>query len=279
MQTKMIYKRLIEKITGFLRSRPLTAALIAVLILAIAFSATRVWASYEMARGPGRYITDTEAVTAFNFNPFIGEKGTISYTLAEEAKVRVRLVDRDDPELVHRVLISYEQQEPGVHNVEWDGKDASGNYLDPTKVRVHIQGELTSTKITRKAIQIFSMVGRPYGHLHRLHEPDKCGFYTIVFRQVEPGSVLTGKVQLIIEVIGSFRGYAEEGGVGIRGYVDKTLVLDQWLEPEDVRAKFPFLTWTLDTSAFPNSEHTLRLSMCDHNDHPGVASLKAIFQN
>jgi hypothetical protein len=79
--------------------------------------------------------------------------------------------------------------------------------------------------------------------------------------------------------VGPFRGYAEEGGVGIRGYVDKILVLDQWLEPDDVKARFPYLTWTLDTSAFPNGEHLLRLSMCDHNDHPGVASLKAKFQN
>ena len=84
---------------------------------------------------------------------------------------------------------------------------------------------------------------------------------------------------MVIEVVGPFRGYAEEGGVGIRGYVDKTLVLNQWLEPEEVQTNFPYLTWTLDTSAFTNGEHTLRLSMCDHSDHPGMASLKAEFQN
>lgn len=53
----------------------------------------------------------------------------------------------------------------------------------------------------------------------------------------------------------------------------------QWLEPEEVRAGFPLLTWTLDTVAFPNGEHILRLSMCDHKDHPGLASLKVEFQN
>jgi hypothetical protein len=46
-----------------------------------------------------------------------------------------------------------------------------------------------------------------------------------------------------------------------------------------VKANFPYLTWTLDTSAFSNSEHMLYLSMCDHSDHPGLASLKAEFQN
>ena len=275
----MFIRHWVAKIKGFSRSHPLTAVLIVVLIIAVGFGATRVWATYETFRGSGRYISDMEAITAFNFDPTKEEKGTIAYTLEEPAKVRIRIIDRDDPELVHRVLISYEEQEPGEYVVEWDGKDATGNYLNPYEVQVNLQAELLATKITRQAVEMFSLVGRPYGHLHRLHEPDKCGFFTLQFTNSELGSVLTGEAQLVIEIVGPFRGYAEEGGVGIRGYVDKTLVLDQWLEPQEVRDRFPYLTWTLDTSAFPNGEHFLRLSMCDHQDHPGVASLKAEFQN
>lgn len=279
-EVEMFTRHWTAKIKNFSRRHPVTAVLIVVLLLAVGFSATRVWASYETARGgPGHYLTDAEAITAFTFDPTKGEMGTISYTLTEPANVRVRLVDREDPELVHRVLISYEKQEAGVHEIQWDGKDDSGNYLDPMGIRVNIQAELTGNKLTRKAIQMFSLVGRPYGHLHRLHDPEKCGFFTMRFSEPAPGSVLTGEVKLVIEVVGSFRGYAEDGGVGIRGFVDKTMVLDQWLEQGEVKAEFPYLTWTLDTSAFPNGEHILRLSMCDHNDHPGVASLKAEFQN
>ena len=275
----MFIRRWVTKIKGFSRSHPVTAILIVAIILAVGFGATRVWASFETLRGSGRYISEMEAITTFNFDATKGEKGIIAYTLDEPANVRIRLVDRNDPEMVHRVLISYATQEPGEHEVEWDGKDESGNYLNPTQVRVHIQAELLASKITRQAVEIFSLVGRPYGHLHRLHEPEKCGFFTLDVNEPEPGSVLTGEVKLVLEVVGPFRGYAEDGGVGIRGYVDKTLVLDQWLEPQEVRDKFPYLTWTLDTSAFLNGEHILRLSMCDHSDHPGMASLKAEFQN
>ena len=275
----MFIRRWITKIKGFSRSHPVTAILIVVLIIACGYSATRVWASFQTVQPPGRFLTDVEAITAFTFDPTKGETGTISYTLTEPANVRVRLIDKADPELIHRVLISYEEQEPGVYDIEWDGCDASGNYVDPFEVRISIQAEHTATKLTRHAIEVFSLVGHPYGHLHRTHDPEKCGFYSLQFTEPEQGSVLTGEVKLVLEVTGDFRGFAIEGGVGIRGYVDKTLVLNQWLEPEEVRAKFPYLTWTLDTSAFPNGEHILRLSMCDHSDHPGMASLKAEFQN
>ena len=274
----MFMRHWFAKIRNFSRRHPVTAILIVVLILACGFSATRVWASFELLRGSGRYITDAEAITSFTFDPTKGETGTISYTLTEPAQVRIRLIDRSDPELIHRVLISFEKQEPGFHEIQWDGLDASGNFVNPKEIRVSIHAELTATKLTRKAIEMFSLVGHPYGHLHRTHDPDKCGVYTLQFIEPAPGSVLSGEVKLVLEV-GDFRGFAEEGGVGIRGYVDKTLVLDQWLEPEEVRAKFPYLTWTLDTSAFSNGEHILRLAMCDHSDHPGVASLKAEFQN
>ena len=275
----MFIRRWITKIKGFSRSHPVTAVLIVVLIIACGYSATRVWASFQTVQPPGRFFTDAEAISAFTFDPTKGETGTISYTLTEPAKVRVRLIDREDPELIHRVLISYEKHEPGVHEIEWDGKDASGNDVDPMGGLVIIQAELTSTKLTRQAIEMASLVGHPYGHLHRTHDSEKCGFYTLQFSEPAPGSVLTGEVKLVLELLGDFRGYAEEGGIGVRGYVDKTLVLNQWLEPEEVIANFPYLTWTLDTSAFPDGEHILRLSMCDHSDHPGMASLKAEFQN
>lgn len=275
----MLIRHSLGRGRSFVRRYPLTAGLIVVFILASAFTATRIWATTQIGRSGGSFITDTEAITAFTFDPTQGEMGMINYTLKEAAKVRVRLVDREDPELIYRTLISYEQQEPGVHQVAWDGRDDNGSLLDQNIVRVQIQAELLSTPLSRKAIQAFSLVGRPYGHLHRLHDPEKCGFFTLRFSEPAQGTVLTGQARLVIEVVGPFRGYAEEGGVGIRGYVDKTLVLDQWLEPEDVVAKFPYLTWTLDTSAFPSGPHMLRLSMCDHNDHPGVASLKVEFSN
>ena len=274
----MFVRRWIAKIKGFSRRHPVTAILIVVLILACGYSATRVWATFETVQPPGRFLTDVEAITALTFDPTKGETGTISYTLTEPAIVRVRFIDRDDPELIHRVLIAYEEQEPGFHEIQWDGCDASGNYLKPMEMRVNIQAEHTATKITQEAAHMFGLVGHPYGHLHRLHDPEKCGSYTLQFIEPAPESVLSGEVKLVLEV-GDFRGFAIEGGVGIRGYVDKTLVLNQWLEPEEVQAKFPYLTWTLDTSAFPNGEHILRLSMCDHSDHPGMASLKAEFQN
>ena len=275
----MSIRQSLDKLRTFTQKYPLTVALVAVLVLAIAFSTLRVWASWQAGQGGGRYITDTEAITAFVFDPTKGEKGIISYNLEEPAKVRVRIVDRDDPELIYSTLISYQEQEPGMHEIEWDGRDDTGNFMDLNAVGVHIQAELLSTKLTRKAIEMFSLVGQPYGHLHRLHDPEKCGFFTLHFAEPVSESVLSGEEELLIEVVGPFRGYAEEGGVGIRGFVDKTLVLDQWLEPEAVRAKFPFITWTLDTAAFPDGEHILRLSMCDHNDHPGVASLKVTFKN
>ena len=274
----MFMRHWFAKIKGFSRRHPLTAVLIVVLIIAVGYSATRVWASFQTVQGPGRFLTEVEAITAFTFDPTKGETGTISYTLTEPAKVRIRLIDRSDPELIYRVLISYEKQEPGVHEIEWDGRDASGNYVDPFEIHVNIGAELTATNLTGQAIEILSLVGHPYGHLHRLHEAEKCGFFTLQFIEPAPASVLSGEVKLVLEVLGTFRGFAEEGGIGVRGYVDKTLVLNQWLEPEDVQAKFPYLTWTLDTSAFPNGEHILRLSMCDHSDHPGMASLKAEFQ-
>lgn len=275
----MSIHQIAEHVKTVPRKYPLTFALIIVLILAIAFSGLRVWASLEASRAGGRHITNQEAISTFHFDPTKGEKGVISYDLTAPAKVRVRIVNREDPELIYKTLISYQEQVPGTHKLEWDGRDDAGNFVDLNTVGVQIQAELLSTKLTQKAVEMFSLVGSPYGHLHRLHDPNKCGFFTIHFTEPASESVLSGEVKLLIEVVGPFRGYAEEGGVGIRGYVDKTLVLDQWLEPEDVRAKFPYLTWTLDTSAFPDGEHILRLSMCDHKDHPGVASLKVKFDN
>lgn len=75
-------------------------------------------------------ILDRSVSEAFTFNPRVDPPARITYRLTRDGLIRVRVCWRADKSLVLRTLADWTQQGFGAHELNWDGRDGSGNILE-----------------------------------------------------------------------------------------------------------------------------------------------------
>lgn len=86
-------------------------------------------------------LSDVSTYDALTFDPRVKEYGEISYKLARQSRIRVRIVLRRQANMVIRTLVDMEERPAGRHVEKWDSKDQSGNLVDNTKCFFVIQAD------------------------------------------------------------------------------------------------------------------------------------------
>lgn len=269
-----------------------------VVILILCFGSTSTLGHHQ---DPPAWGSDYGIITKINtsqvhrFDPAKGEVASISYTLTQPVLVFITVHGQNPPWPLRRILVNWEAQDASTQVVEWDGRDASGNILNPKKNHIRFKVEPLPVSVSsREADRILSDPEHRWGHLHQLHEIDKCGFFKLDLQTPNTAEILSGIVPIKAKVIGDFKGYSSDWGFGVRYFVDDEVVHEEMVEPSNLNQRSPakgkgkakgkgakpqFFAIDLDTTAFENGEHTITLNICDHNEHEGTASVTVNFQN
>ena len=245
------------------------------------------------SRPPQAIMKNISVISVYTFDPGKGETGSISYDLLEPARTRIVITAKDDPDQLYRVLF-WDWQGAGKQQIEWDGTDQSGYPLDRMTCAVRTNAIAKSvhqpgTKVVKPLTTEQLVQGLQGPPDHSVCDPEKCKPMEVRFvsiggksdagtplnKKLSHGAVLSGVVAIEAEVAKDARGYGNMTGYGVRWMVDQQLVAAQYYEKES-DGKF---RWALDTTAFRDGEHVLRVSTCDHYDHIGLVGTKVIFAN
>ncbi len=189
-------------------------------------------------------ITDRSTAAALSFDPRRDEPARISYRLTRDGLIRIRVVWRPNPSLVLRTLLDWTHQGFGLHSVNWDGRDASGNLVDNRNSFISFEGDEPShlahpaEDCHELGIEILSSAAGT--------EPDLSGITARLTRATQLGRESGFSVRCYLD-------YALQGEARLEGGVESfALPCDPKLEPGD---------------------HLLTVNVEDGAGHVGVASL------
>ncbi len=235
--------------------------------------------SWWKANGKDAILTDLDVMEAYTFDPSKGEVASIRYRMTAQGKVRIRICGKGQPHLIHRTLVHWGQRKPGAHVEKWDGKDASGNVLNPRKCSIKLKVEPDTLQIApERAEQILNDAEHGWGHVHKLHASVSCGTFDLEITSHKSAVRVSGTIAITAELLGSFRGYADEWGHGVAWYVGEKMVQHGDIEASQLTDPQVF-TLNLDTTSFENGTHAVTINICDHNDHEGIARVVLDIQN
>lgn len=225
-------------------------------------------------------FTDFDMEMAFSFDPAKGEKGVITYTIPEPARISIKVLMAGTRELFLNTILNWEDREAGTHTETWDGRDYSGNIIDLSRAFIVIEGEPKSTyapgKYSLEGMSDEEIIhGHQWGHAHNEYEEAANVVPEIAMTSIEDGDVLSGVVILESEVVSEGKGYGNEAGYGVRYYMDNTVLQEEFYDASS-QGKF---SYSLDTTAVPNGEYTLYVGMCDHHQHVTSKSYKVRIEN
>ena len=195
-------------------------------------------------------ITDISTYEALHFDPTRRKSGTFGYQLSKPAWVRIRLVARQDRQLVLRTLMDWSPRDLGKNTGVWDGRDASGLWVDRRQYpcRFVIEGNDAE---------------------HEAHDREKCGDMALRITRPRAGAAVRGRVAVRLVFAGERHGYGKERGYTLRAYVDHERVAERHYAAP---AAAP-LEWSWDTSSLADGDHLLTLNLDDGSDHIGSVSV------
>ena len=198
------------------------------------------------------WIVDRSTTEALTFNPELGKPATISYKLTRDGDIRIRVTRRGQKDLVFRTLLDWSHQDFGAHEVQWDGRDASGNLVDNTKCFIEFQGDVLG---------------------HKKHDPSRCHeLHLKILSPTEPGALIRQLSEVRLELVGD-RSYGEESGYELRVYMDYRLVTKVNLEKKVAAFALPEVKNILP------GLHLITINLDDRRDHVGVASLLVLVES
>lgn len=206
--------------------------------------------------------------------------GAVTYTLPEPARVRVRVQARGTRELYLRTIVDWEARDKGTHTETWNCRDNSGHAIDMLRASIRLVGEPMSTyrpgTMPLTPLNPEEVIhGHKYGHSHNVHHEWACHEVRLRILSPAEGARTSGKVFVRAAVDAKRRGYGDTYGYGVRYYIDRVLINEEFYKPES-GGNF---VYEMDTTAFPDGEHVLHLGMCDHNDHGTSASARIVIDN
>ena len=217
---------------------------------------------------------------AFAFDPAKGEEGVITYTIAEPARISIKVLQAGTRELYLATILNWEDRDAGTHTEKWNGRDFSGEVIDLSEAIIVMEGEPMSTyapgEYSVEGLSDEEIVhGHPHGHSHNVYDESANIVPELEVTSVNDGDVISGLVTIESHLEGGKRGYGDQAGYGVRYYLDNTLVQEEFY---DKKSEGQF-SYTLDTTAFPDGEYTLYVGMCDHHQHATSRGCKITIKN
>lgn len=202
-------------------------------------------------------IINRSTYEVMTFNPYFGKPATISYSLNKSGCIRIRLVCRNQQNLVIRTLQDWTNKEFGKYELMWDGRDAVGNIVDNKRILVVFEAKDHCK------------------HRHHLgHDIEACKDSALIIESKQ----YTQKVKEIFEMWTSLHpetnGFGKKDEVEVRYFVDYKLFKTERLEKGTDRFNFQ-----IDTRSLKNGEHLITVNVDDLNDHIGSAGVKIMVEN
>lgn len=192
-----------------------------------------------------------------SFDPYLGKPARISYGLSKSGCIRIRLVCRNQQNLVIRTLQDWTDQAFGRYELIWDGRDASGNIVDNKKILVLFEAKDNIR----------------YRH-HLKHDIEVCKDPVLIIE----GKQDTQRVKAIFEMLTllppEINGFMKKNEVEGRYFVDYKLFKTERFKRETDRFDFQ-----IDTRSLKNGEHLITVNVDDLNDHIGSAGVKINVEN
>ncbi len=212
-------------------------------------------------------FSDFKMERAFAFDPVKGEKGVMTYTIPEPARISIKVIKAGTRELYLTTILNWEYRDAGTYIETWDGKDYDGNIIDLSEGIIVFEGEPMSTytpgDYSIKGLSDEEIVhGHPLGHAHNVYDRSANIIPELKVTSIKDGDILSGLVTIESHLDGE-KGYGDEAGYGLRYYLDNTLLQEEFY---DKKCNGEF-SYTLDTYAFLDGEYTLYVGMCDHHQH------------
>lgn len=225
-------------------------------------------------------FTDFKMEKAFAFDPTKGEKGVLTYTIPEPARVSIKVIQAGTRELYRATILNWEYRDAGTHTETWDGKDYDGNNIDLSSVMIVMEGEPMSTYAPGEySVERLSdeeiIHGHPMGHAHNVYDESVNTTPELKVTSVKDGDILSGLVAIESYIEGDKKGYGEKVGYGVRYYLDSMLVQEEFYDKK-CDGKF---SYTMDTTAFLDGDYTLYVGMCDHHQHVTSRGYKIRIKN
>ena len=192
------------------------------------------------------------------FDPSHGKPATISYSLNKAGCIRVRLIHREQPNLIIRTLQDWTKQGFGKYEVKWDGRDASGNIVDNKRMFV-----------------LFEAKDQGKGRQHHDHPEGLCRDPLITIKTLpDPFQFVKGTIEIQASLVGESCYPPDEAGYEARYYIDYQLFKVEKFEKEMKNFIFK-----LDTKTLQNGDHLITVNIDDLHDHIGSAGLRVSVEN
>jgi hypothetical protein len=191
------------------------------------------------------------------FDPSLGKPAVISYRLNKPGCIRIRLVHRDQPNLVIRTLQDWTNQGFGKHELTWDGRDASGNIVDNKKIFV-----------------LFEAQDQGKGRQHQGHDEEICRDPLLMIKtRTDPFQIVRGSFEMETSLV-TMDGFGEQAGCEIRYSIDYKLI-----ETKRFEKGIKTFGFRIDTTSFNNGEHLITVNVDDFHDHIGSGGVKINVEN
>ena len=192
------------------------------------------------------------------FDPSHGKPATISYSLNKPGCIRIRLVHREEPNLLIRTLQDWTNQGFGKHELNWDGRDASGNIVDNKRVFV-----------------LFEAKDQGKGRQHNDHPEGLCRDPLLMIQTLpNPCKSVKGMFEIQTSVVGETYNSPNETGYEVRYYIDYKL-----FKIEKIEKGIKNFIFKIDTKNLQNGDHLITVNIDDLYDHIGSAGLRVSVEN
>ncbi len=197
-------------------------------------------------------IMNRSTYEATTFDPSLGKPAAISYRLNKGGCIRIRLVRKNQTDLVIRTLQDWTDQDFGKYELKWDGRDSSGNIVDNKNIFV-----------------LFEAKDKDKGLLHAEHDKGSCKDPKLNIKITpEPNKKVKGSIEILTTVSG-VNNFGNSNGCEVRYFIDyaplQTQKFDKGVNNFNLK---------IDTIKLKNGEHLITVNVHDFSDHVGSAGIK-----
>lgn len=197
-------------------------------------------------------ILDRSTHEAYGFDPARDDFATISYAVSKTGWVRVRMVHRDNRDILLRTLSDWSLSKFGrTYRAQWDGTDASGTPIDARDIFI-----------------LFESKDRAKKRVHESHNEAYCRDPALTIVEPVQHDILGDRTEIIAVLADPPVGAANPTGYEARLHIDYRLAQTAAF-PGD-RRRFSFVVDPDDLSA---GEHVFTINIDDLRDHVGAASI------
>ncbi len=199
-------------------------------------------------------IMNRSTYDAYHLDSTTDESAIISYSVSRTGWVRVRLVRRDNKDIVLRTIQQWTESHydnKRKYQIEWDGKDATGNRIDP-----------------RQMVILFEARDSTNGGMHKTHSDQNCKDPELTVSAPKKTGTIGGGVTFVVTLEGLPNTNGDASGYEARVYLDDKLI-DTLRLPGSSRT----FTYRVEPDILTKADHTITLNLDDFQDHIGVANI------